>query len=97
MRRAEALQKLRETLPTVRGRYGVKELSVFGSIARDEATIDSDIDVLVDFDAPPTLLGFMGLKLYLEDTLGVRVDLATRSALKPRLRQRIEEDALRIA
>jgi hypothetical protein len=53
--------------------------------------------VLVDFDGPPTLLGFMGLKLYLQDALGIRVDLATRAALKPRMRQRIEEDALRVA
>jgi len=97
MRRAEALAKLREILPAVRGRYGVKELSVFGSIARDEATTASDIDVLVDFDGLPTLLGFMGLKLYLQDALGMRVDLATRAALKPRMRQRIEEDALRVA
>ena len=48
MRRAEALAKLREILPAVRGRYGVKELSVFGSIARDEATTASDIGITLN-------------------------------------------------
>lgn len=79
------------------GFRGRRSLFIPRSIARDEATNASDIDVLVDFDGPPTLLGFMGLKLYLQDALGIRVDLATRAALKPRMRQRIEEDALRVA
>ena len=59
---------------------------MFGSVARNEATAQSDVDVLVDFDGPATFDAFMGLKLLLEDTLRTRVDLVTRAALKPRLR-----------
>lgn len=78
-------------------RFGVRDLSVFGSVARDEATAASDIDLLVDFEGPATFDGFMGLKLFLEDTLGVKVDLVTRAALKPRLKSRIETESRRVA
>jgi hypothetical protein len=70
---------------------------VFGSVARGEASDASDLDVLVDFVGGATFDGYMGLKLFLEDNLGVRVDLVTRSALKPRLRARIEAEARRVA
>ena len=58
---------------------------------------DSDIDVLVEFDGPPTFDGFIGLKVYLEDLFGAKVDLATEAMIKPRLRRHIEKDLLRVA
>jgi uncharacterized protein len=97
MKRDQAIKRLAEILPTAQARYAVQALYVFGSVARDEATDDSDVDILVDFAGPPTFLGYMGLKVYLEDTLGVKVDLATRQALRPRMRPRIEAEALRVA
>ena len=84
-------------MPTARARFGVRELAVFGSVARGEASDASDLDVLVDFAGPATFDGYMGLKLFLEDSLGVKVDLVTRAALKPRLRERIESEARRVA
>ncbi len=81
----------------MRARFGVKDLAVFGSVVRGEASDASDLDVLVDFDGKATFDGYMGLKLFLEDSLGVRVDLVTRAALKPRLRARIEAEARRVA
>ena len=84
-------------MPTARARFGVRDLAVFGSVARGEASDASDLDVLVDFAGPATFDGYMGLKLFLEDSLGVKVDLVTRAALKPRLRERIESEARRVA
>jgi uncharacterized protein len=95
--RDTAFARLAELLPTARARFGVRELAVFGSVARGEASDASDLDVLVDFVGPATFDGFMGLKFFLEDTLGVKVDLVTRAALKPRLRARIEAEARRVA
>jgi predicted nucleotidyltransferase len=63
----------------------------------DRLPTTSDLDVLVDFEGPATFDGFMGLKFFLEDTLEVKVDLVTRAALKPRLRERIESEARRVA
>lgn len=95
--RAAAFARLAELLPAARARFAVRELAIFGSVARGEATEASDIDVLVDFAGPATFDGFMGLKLFLEDSLGVKIDLVTRAALKPRLRARIEAEARRVA
>jgi hypothetical protein len=66
-------------------------------VARGEATAASDLDLLVDFDGPTTFDRFMGLKLFLEDTLRTKVDLVTRSALKPRIRDHILAEAARVA
>ena len=97
MDREEAFARLSAFLPEARARFGVRDLSVFGSVARGEASAASDLDILVDFNGPATFDGFMGLKLLLEDSLGVRVDLVTRPALKPRLRSRIEAESRRVA
>jgi predicted nucleotidyltransferase len=92
-----ALARLAALMPTLRERFGVRELAVFGSVARGEAQPASDLDLLVDFAGPTTFDAYMGVKLFLEDTLAVKVDLGTRAALKPRLRARIELEARRVA
>ena len=89
----EALEARRSELD----RLGVVSLAVFGSVARDEATPHSDVDILVEFDQPTTLAGYMGLKGLLEEILGRRVDLVTRNGLRDRLRPSIERDAVRVA
>jgi len=88
---------LRRETPQVRARFGVRRLALFGSVARDEARPDSDVDVLVEFDGPVTLDRYMALKFHLEDALGVRVDLVTTSGLKPRARPVVEREAIDIA
>lgn len=97
MRRAEAIEILRGHLPELRQRFGVKSLSVFGSVARDDAGDGSDVDVLVEFQGDTTFDGYFGLKEALEGLLGAKVDLATPSMLKPRMRPRIEQEAIRVS
>ena len=77
-------------------RYGVKELSLFGSAARGEMRQDSDLDLLVDFlpDARPGLLGLSAMMRELAELLGRRVDLAVKPALKRRIRPRVLAEAL---
>src|ERR1043166_5778323 len=72
-------------------KYGVKELSVFGSRARGDHRDRSDLDLLVDFlpESDIDLLDFIHLKLDLEQLLGIAVDLVERDALKPRMRQQV--------
>lgn len=69
--------------------YRVRALGVFGSYVRGEAQSDSDLDVLVEFSAPPTLFEYVRLQNELSDRLGVRVDLVMKSGLKPVLGERI--------
>lgn len=97
MRLEEVLAILRPAMPSLQARYGVTGLSLFGSIARNEASSGSDVDVLVEFAGPTTFLGFMGVKETLEDLLGSPVDLVTLASLKPRLRAAIQGELLRVA
>jgi predicted nucleotidyltransferase len=72
---------------------GVRTLFLFGSVAREEATPKSDIDILIDFDPRKGLFNFMGLKNYLEELLKHEVDLVTKAALHPALRKKILHEA----
>lgn len=76
-------------------RYHVSELSVFGSAARGEMRADSDIDLLVEFlpDAEIGLLEHAGLMLDLAELLGRKVDLVSKRALKPLIRESIIQEA----
>ena len=78
-------------------RAGVKSLAIFGSTVRNEATGESDIDLLVEFDGPATFDGYMETKFLIEDILGRRVDLVTRQALRPGMLQRVESEAVHVA
>ncbi len=88
---------MRAQLPELRQRFGVRQLAVFGSVARDEATAASDVDVLVEFDGPTTFDGYFGVKERLEELLGTRVDLATPPMLKPRLKIEVEREGVRVS
>jgi uncharacterized protein len=78
-------------------RLKVKSLSIFGSVARDQARPDSDIDILVEFSESIGIFEFLELKEYLESILKSRVDLATEQALKKQLREQILKEAIRAA
>jgi len=95
MNRDEILQLLRDHQEELRT-LGVKSLA-FGSVARGEASPESDIDVLVEFTESPGFSGYMALKFYLEDLLGKKVDLVMTSALKPWARPIVEQEAIRVA
>ena len=72
---------------------GVRALAIFGSTARNEGIAKSDVDILIDFDAKKGLFAFVGLKDYLESILKCEVDLVTKNALHPALKQRILQEA----
>ena len=86
-------QTLRQHLPALRDEYGVASFALFGSYVRGDERPDSDIDVLVTFDDPPGLLGFVALENKLSDLLDHPVDLVVRESLKPRIGARVEKEA----
>ena len=98
MTREEVLTTLALSRPDL-DRFHVTSLSIFGSVARDEASVDSDVDILVEFD-PGAVVGlfeFVRLQRYLTQLLGRRVDLATPDALHKALRASILSEAIRAA
>jgi predicted nucleotidyltransferase len=93
----EALRILREHAGELKQTFGISTLALFGSVARGEAGAESDVDVLVEFIGEPTFSGYMDLKLRLETIFGRRVDLVTRSGLRPRARPYVEQDLVHVA
>ncbi len=83
------LRTLRVHLPELREHYGVRTLGVFGSYVRGEQKPRSDLDLLVEFDQPPTIPEFIDFEHHLKGLLGVKVDLVTRRALKGEIGKRI--------
>ncbi len=90
----EVFENLRQHMPELEQRYHVKSLGVFGSWIRGEQRKGSDLDLLVEFDEPPGLFGFVELEEHLSSLLGVKVDLVTKNALKPRIGRRILEEVV---
>ncbi|WP_414587923.1 nucleotidyltransferase family protein [Scytonema sp. PCC 10023] len=74
---------------------GVKSLDLFGSVARDEAGPNSDVDFLVEFERAVGLFDFSKVRLYLEDVLGCSVDMGTQDALREHLRKPVLKDVIR--
>lgn len=89
MKRNQAIATLRSERERLRRDFGVKSLALFGSVARDDSTTTSDVDLLVEFDRPTGLLGLFALQEHLEELLGCPVDLGTPASLKPRIRQQV--------
>lgn len=79
---------------TLRDKYHVKEIGIFGSVARGEQTAASDVDVLVEFSEPVGFFSFLDLEDFLSHALGKKVDLVTKRALKPAVRDQILNDAV---
>jgi len=92
----QLISRLREHGPALREQFGVRRLRVFGSLARGSAGPESDVDVLVDFQAPASAKRFYGLQFSLEDLLGRSVDLVSEKALPEEFRLSVEADAIDI-
>ena len=96
MKRATIITLLHDHREMLAEQFGARHLSLFGSAARDEMRPDSDVDVLVEFDGPATYDGYFSLKDCLEQLLSRPVDLVTTKGLKPRARQHVEQDLIRV-
>lgn len=87
---------LNEQKPFLADTYKVKEIGVFGSYVRGVAKKKSDVDILVDFEEPISLLKFIELENYLSDVIGLKVDLVMKDALKPRIGRHILQEVILI-
>ena len=80
---AGLVRSRRADIIALASRRGAKNVRVFGSVARDEADVSSDLDLLVDFEPDRSLVDLSGLLLDLEELLGVSVDVIETGALRP--------------
>ena len=94
MKRETAMALLKEQKEVLHSRFGVTRLGLFGSVARDEATSSSDVDVVMEMEHP-NLFVAVNIKEELEEALGVRVDLVRyRERMNPFLKKRIDKEAI---
>ncbi len=96
MEREQVLRLLKEKNAQIAKQFGVKSLTLFGSVARDEATSASDIDLLVEFNRPVGYFGLFALQDYLEKLFGCPVDLGTPDSLKPYIRERVKAELIHV-
>ena len=96
MKRDRVIRILMENHNQLAQDFGVKSLSLFGSVARDQAVSSSDVDLIVEFNRPVGYFGLFALQDHLEKLLDCPVDLGTPNSLKPRLRARVEQDLIRV-
>jgi len=83
------IARLRAALPELWRRWPIRSLALFGSVVRDEARAESDLDVLVEFERPVDLFAFLALEEELAGLAGRRVDLVSRASLKRYMGRRI--------
>lgn len=81
-------------MPLLRNSYKVKSLGVFGSVARGDETRTSDIDFLVEFSEPISFFKFLELEEFLGKTVGGRVDLVTKNALKTAIKDEVLREVI---
>ncbi len=96
MKRDVALLELRQEMPRLQAVYGVRSLRLVGSTARDTATSESDIDLLVDFEEVPSLVTLGRIKSDLETKLGAPVEVLMGSGLRPRTRRQVLTEAIQV-
>ena len=95
--KADVLKKLEENLPEIRERFGIEEIGIFGSVARGEDTIESDVDVLYTFqEGRGNLREYAGFTEYLERLFGREIDFVSKKWLSARLRPYVEPDMILI-
>jgi predicted nucleotidyltransferase len=88
--------ELEKQKPLLAERFKVKEIGVFGSFVRGEQEDASDIDILVEFSEPVGFFAFIDLEDHLTEVLGIKVDLVSKKALRPRIGQNILQELVRI-
>jgi predicted nucleotidyltransferase len=96
MKQDVVLQILKQQNAELERKFGVKSLLLFGSVARDDATSASDVDLLVEFNRPVGYFGLFALQDYLEKLLGCPVDLGTPDSLKPYIRERVMSELIHV-
>lgn len=87
-------KKLKGIREEIRKKYKAEILGIFGSYARGEQKRGSDVDILVKFDEGATLIDFVGLSIYLENKLRIKVDIIPIDSIREEIRDKILKEAI---
>ncbi|MFW6239018.1 MAG: nucleotidyltransferase family protein [Thermodesulfobacteriota bacterium] len=96
-KRTKALtERLREMKPQLFEKYKARRIQLFGSVAREEQTEDSDIDILVDFEEDADYFDLAGMAIFLEEQLRRKVDVISKQGLRNEIRESVLKEAIPI-
>ena len=90
----ELLQANRERILQTAAKYGAYNVRIFGSVARGEADVSSDVDFLVEMEPGRSLFDLGGLLMDLQELLNCKVDIVTETGLRQRIRERVLKEAI---
>lgn len=90
------VQEIKDQILPVLKRHGIRRAGLFGSVARGDFKVDSDVDLLVETTNKISLLDFIGIEHEIEKVLGRDVDLVEYHLLKPRIKDKILRQEIRI-
>ncbi|MDZ8264176.1 nucleotidyltransferase family protein [Nostoc sp. ChiQUE01b] len=90
----EILGAKREEILQIAAKYGAYNIRIFGSVARREADVNSDVDFLVEMETGRSLFDLGGLLMELQEILGCEVDVVTEKGLRSRIRERVLNEAV---
>jgi uncharacterized protein len=94
MRIDDLVKEKREDILNIAAKHGARKVRIFGSVARGEADLESDLDLLVEFLPGSTLLSQSAMIRELEDLLGIKVDVVSDQGLRDRIRERVLREAV---
>lgn len=92
----EIKKTLAEQKEELKRKYKVTQIGIFGSYIRNEQTKSSDVDILVEFEKPVSLLHIVSLENYLSDILGIKVDVVTKKNIRKELRDIIIKETISV-
>lgn len=90
------VERIIQAITPILKKHGIRRAGLFGSYAKNSTTQNSDVDILVELGSDFSLLDFIRVKLDLEDILKTKVDLVEYQAIKPRLKNKILSEEMRI-
>ena len=97
MKTFEDIKKtIKEYMNVLQDKYNVKEIGLFGSYLRGEQKETSDIDVLVDFEEGADLFSLVGLAMFLEEKLEIKVDVVPKRALRKELKEQVLKEVVSV-
>jgi predicted nucleotidyltransferase len=96
MNLSQLIQHKRYQILEIARRHGARNVRLFGSVARGEATETSDLDLLIDMEPGRSLLDIVAIKQDVEELLGCKVDVVTEAAISPYLRDKVLHEAVHL-
>jgi predicted nucleotidyltransferase len=90
--RNEVMARLKSLKGELATRYDVREIGIFGSVARGDNDTASDLDLLVEFGPQADLIAYIGLWQYLEDIFGMKIDLVSKGGLRREMQDAVMRD-----